>query len=84
LNPKNFAATYNLGAYYFNQAGALNEAMNKLGYSKPDQEKFDELKEKQTKIFKTAKPYFLLAKELQPDDEATLKVLKQIDTYLAQ
>jgi tetratricopeptide (TPR) repeat protein len=84
LNPKNFGATYNLGAYYFNQAGALNEAMNKLGYSKPDQVKFEELKKKRAEIFKSAKPYFLKAKELQPDDAPTIKALKQIELYSAE
>ncbi len=84
INPKNFGATYNMGAYYFNQAGGLNEEMNKLGYSKADQAKYEELKKKRAEIFKLAKPYFDRCKELDPDDAATLKALKQIELYSAQ
>lgn len=84
INPRNFGATYNMGAYYFNQAGSLNDEMNKLGYSKADQLKFEELKKKRADIFKSAKPYFDKCKELNPDDALTLKALKQIELYSAQ
>lgn len=84
INPKNFGATYNLGAFYFNQAGTLNDEMNKLGYSKADIAKFEDLKKQRAEIFKLAKPYFEKCKEMEPDDPATLKALKQIELYSAQ
>ncbi|MBX2904376.1 MAG: tetratricopeptide repeat protein [Chitinophagales bacterium] len=84
INPKNFGATYNMGAYYFNKAGALNDEMNKLGYSKADQVKYEDLKKQRAEIFKQAKPYFEKCKELNADDAPTLKALKQIELYSAQ
>jgi predicted Zn-dependent protease len=84
LNPKSFDAYYNMGVMVFNRAGKITEEMNKVGNTKEELAKYEVLKKKRTEAFLEAKPYFLKAKEISPDDQLNLKALKQIDLYTAE
>lgn len=78
LDDKNVDAIYSIGSYYFNEAVALNVAMNALGTSKADQKKYDEYKNQITVLFDKALPYFQKAEKLDPNDRNTLIALKEI------
>ncbi len=79
VNPKSSKAWNNLGAYYVSQANKLNADIDKLGNSAADSKKYDEIKLKQKDFLLKAKPYFVKAKELSPDDQLIERNLKQIE-----
>lgn len=78
--PKNFEATYSLGALYYNKAAAMTDDLNKLAddYSKAGTAKYNDLKKEMDDLFNVAKPYFLSAEGINPADGNTLIALKEI------
>lgn len=78
-NPKSSKSWNNLGAYYVTRANKLNEEIDKLGNSSSDSKKYDEIKAKQKELLLQAKPYFVKAKELSPNDQLIERNLKQIE-----
>ena len=79
VNPNSSKAWNNLGAYYVSQANKLNSEIDKLGNSSADSKKYDEIKLKQKELLLKAKPYFVKAKELSPNDQLIERNLKQIE-----
>ena len=80
INPENYNAVYNIGAIFFRKAGVVNDEMNELGYN--EQKKYDELKVERDALFLQAKPYFDRAAEINPEDPAVQKALRQIEGVL--
>ncbi len=80
IEPKNFDATYSLGALYYNKAAALTADLNKLSndYSKEGTKKYNTLKTEMDGIFEQALPYFIKAEGLDPKDANTMIALKEI------
>jgi tetratricopeptide (TPR) repeat protein len=80
IDPKNFDATYSLGALYYNKAASLTADLNKLSndYSKDGTKKYNTLKAEMEGIFEQALPYFIKAEGLDPKDANTMIALKEI------
>lgn len=83
-NPKSIKPLYNLGALYFNKAGAMANDMNALGSSEADQKKYAELSKKRKELFLQSKPFFLKAQAIDPADAEIKRRLAQIESYTAQ
>lgn len=79
-DPKNFDASYSLGALYYNKAasmvGKLNEVSN--DFSSAGTKKYNAVKEEMDGYFKQALPYFLKAEELNAKDLNTMIAIKEI------
>jgi tetratricopeptide (TPR) repeat protein len=79
-DPKNFDASYSLGALYYNKAasmvGKLNEVSN--DFSSAGTKKYNAIKEEMDGYFKQALPYFLNAEALNPKDLNTMIAIKEI------
>lgn len=80
IDPKNYDATYSLGALYYNKAAGLTTELNKLAndYSKEGTKKYNALKAEMEGIFEQALPYFTKAETLDPKDANTMIALKEI------
>jgi tetratricopeptide (TPR) repeat protein len=83
-NPKNIKPLNNLGAWYVNKGNPLIEQMNKLGNTAEDQKKYDELKKQVRDLYTKAKPYLEKAKAIAPDDQALSRILKKIESFMAE
>ena len=69
-------AYYMSGFVYFNRANAITEEINALPGNAT--KKYDALKAQQKEVFKQSLPYFEKALENAPEDEATLKALREV------
>lgn len=68
LNPEMVNAYINLAALTLSEEREIVEEMNKLGNSKADNKKYQELNEKKKQYYKDALPYLEKASELDPDN----------------
>jgi len=80
IDPDYFDATFNIAAYYYNQAAEILQQANDMDL-KEYQEKGKEVEAKAKAHFEEALPYLEKAKELQPDD---VKVLTTLQTVYAR
>lgn len=79
-DPKNFDATYSIGALYYNKAATYTAELNKLNndFSKSATEKYNKLKAEMDGVFDQALPYFSKAEGLDGSDVNTIIALKEI------
>jgi hypothetical protein len=79
-DPKNFDATYSLGALYYNKAASMVSQLNAVSndFSAAGTKKYNAIKEEMDAIFKQALPYFVKAEELDAKDTNTMIALKEI------
>jgi tetratricopeptide (TPR) repeat protein len=80
LDPEYFDANYNLGALYVNKAIAVLAEANALPLN--EEAEYNALKEKADGLLEKSLPYLEKADEIQPDDQYTLRTLKDIYTRL--
>lgn len=81
-DPNSFSANYGLGAMLVNKAKKVKEEMDKLGMSKAEQLKYDEL-DKQIKAYYTdALPYLSKAEKINSTYPGLSKTIKQLRNYL--
>ncbi len=80
LKPDYFDANYNLGALYVNKAIAIMEQANALPLN--EEKKYAQLKVDADALLTKSLPYLELADELQPNDQYTMRTLKDIYTRL--
>jgi tetratricopeptide (TPR) repeat protein len=80
IAPGDFAATYSLGALYYNKAASVSKQVNILAedYSKEGTKKYEAAKEEMNKLFEQALPFFEKAEKIEPNDKNTLIALKEI------
>ncbi|MEM9685601.1 MAG: tetratricopeptide repeat protein [Bacteroidota bacterium] len=78
INPKYINAILNLSTTYINEGNALIEEMNKLGNSRADVKKYDELKIKKDDLFKQGAKILEDALKDNPGDQSILEQLKNI------
>ena len=80
ISPNDFAATYSIGALYYNKAAAYSKIVNALAedYSKEGTKKYEAKKAEMDALFDEALPWFEKAEALQGDDANTLIALKEI------
>lgn len=80
LSPNDFAATYSIGALYYNKAAAYSKIVNELAedYSKEGTKKYEAKKAEMDALFDEALPWFEKAEALQANDANTLIALKEI------
>ena len=79
-DPKNFDATYSIGALYYNKAAAMTAELNKLSndFSAAGTKKYNTIKTEMEGIFEQALPFFQKAESLDPNDLNTMIALKEI------
>ncbi|HMT00142.1 MAG TPA: hypothetical protein PLQ57_01700 [Saprospiraceae bacterium] len=79
-DPKNFDATYSIGALYYNKAAAMTADLNKLSndFSAAGTKKYNTIKTEMEGIFEQALPFFQKAETLDPNDLNTMIALKEI------
>ncbi|MEM9918050.1 MAG: hypothetical protein AAF990_08140 [Bacteroidota bacterium] len=77
---KNIAATYNIGALYYNKAATMTKELIALegDYSKAGLKKYEEKKTEVFAAFDEALPFFKKAESMDPNDVGTLTALKEI------
>jgi tetratricopeptide (TPR) repeat protein len=80
MNPNSFDANFHIGAMIYNSHKPIQEQMNKLGGSKADIKKNDELEVQRNAIFVKAKPYLEKALAAHPDDAQVKRTLNTIET----
>ena len=80
LDGNDFAATYSMGALYYNKAAAVSKLVNELAedYSKEGTKKYEAKKAEMEGLFDQALPWFKSAEALQGTDANTLIALKEI------
>lgn len=80
IEPNDFAATYSIGALYYNEAAAVSAQVNVLAddYSKEGTAKYEAKKTEMNELFNKALPWFEKAESLQPGDMNTMIALKEI------
>lgn len=78
LKPDYADALSSMADIYINKGNALNDEMNKLGNSKADNIKYDQLKEEKSKLYTTAAGYLEEVVKLTPNDIKIMEVLKNI------
>jgi hypothetical protein len=78
LDPNSFDANFHLGAMIFNATKPIQEEMNKLGVSKADIKKTDDLQVLRDGLFLQAKPYLEKALAIHPTDSEVKKALNTI------
>lgn len=81
LNPDYFDATFNIAAYYYNQAAEILQKANDMDL-KEYQEKGKEVEAQAKDFFQRALPYLEKARELEPDDVKVLSTLQTVYTRL--
>ncbi len=79
-DPKNFDATYSIGALYYNKAASMTAELNKLSndFSAAGTKKYNAIKTEMEGIFEQGLPFFQKAEELDPNDLNTMIALKEI------
>ena len=75
VNPKFFEAVYNIGAIYVNNAAQLQKKANDLPLSK--EKEYNALIAEANTNLKTAVPWLEQALKIRPDDEPTIRALKE-------
>jgi len=75
LDPSYVDAYINLGSAYLEDDKVLVEEMNK---NLNDFDKYDEIKEKQSDLYKEVIPFYEKAYELRPDDIDTVRTLMSL------
>lgn len=80
LDPDYFDPNYNLGALYVNKAIEILAEADALPLN--EEKKYNELKEQANRMLEESLPYLEKADNLQPDDQFTLRTLKDIYTRL--
>lgn len=90
LDPENITYNFNFGAFYFNQAGPLNDTMTDLGTTPAENKKYEELNNEVKALYAKAMPYLqktydiLNAKsdDLNAEDKSTfinsIKAMREI------
>ena len=78
----NFDALYSIGTMFFNKGKNINDEMNKLDYE--EQDKYNELKVERDNLFKSARPFFQRAAEVNEDDQNTQLALRQISLIIGE
>ncbi len=78
LNPGYVNAQLNLSTTYVNEGNGLIDSMNKLGNSKADIAKYDELKSKKDDLFREGAQILEDALKENPDNQGLLSQLKNI------
>lgn len=73
-----FDAVYSIGSVYFNEAVLLVQQQSKLGMSKEDMAKYEELDKEAKELFAKSLPYFKQSEKMNPSDINTLIALKEI------
>ncbi len=73
LNPEMINAYINLAALTLSEERAIVEQMNKLGNSRADNKKYQELNEKKKQYYKDALPYLEKATDLDSDNMQALQ-----------
>jgi len=81
LNPDYFDATFNIAAYYYNQAAEILQKANDMDL-KEYQEKGKQVEAQAKDFFQQALPYLEKARELEPDDVKVLSTLQTVYTRL--
>ncbi len=81
LKPDYFDATFNIAAYYYNEAAEILQQANNMDL-KEYQKKGKQVEEEAQSYFEKALPYLEKAKELQPDDVKVLSTLQTVYTRL--
>lgn len=82
INPENLNAVNNLGGTYVEEANGYILEMNKLGNSKEDIAKSNELDKKKIEAYKNARPYIEKALSLNPNDDSLKRVMMKIKANL--
>ncbi len=78
INPDYYDATYNIGVLYTTMANKYIEQANEItGFSKAEQEQYNNLIEQANELLRTGLPYLQRAYEAQPSDEVK-NVLRSI------
>ncbi len=75
VNPKFFEAYYNIGAIYVNKAAKIQKEANDLPLS--ESKKYEALEKKANANLQKSIPWLEKALELNPNDQATIKGLKE-------
>jgi len=78
IDPGYINALLNLSTTYVNEGNGLIDEMNKLGTSKADIDRYDELKEKKDSLFREGAGVLEDALQSNPDNESILTQLKNI------
>lgn len=78
LKPDYADALSSMADMYINKGNTLNDEMNKLGNTKADNIKYDQLKEEKAKLYTTAAGYLEKVIEITPSDIKIMEVLKNI------
>ncbi len=78
--PDFFEAYYNIGAIYVNKASELQEKANELPLE--ETEKYNKLNDEANENLQKALPWLEKSLELHPDDQPTLRALKEADARL--
>lgn len=76
IDPENFKATFNLGTVFFNDAVEVSKQMSEL--SSNESAKLGAMEAKRNDLLKQAVPYLEKARQILPNDAATLNALRQI------
>jgi len=76
MDPKNFAANFNLGAIYYNKAALVLAKANKLPRTQVKQYNLEVARFKKT--FEEATPYLEAAHAINPSDQPTISSLREI------
>jgi len=80
LDPKNFDATYSIGALYYNKAATYVDELNELSadFSAAGIKKYDAKKAEMDGLFNQALPFFEKAESMNEKDLNTVIALKEI------
>ncbi len=78
IDPKYTNAQLNLSTTYVNEGNGLIDEMNKLGNSKKDIDRYEELKKQKDDMFKEGATVLEDALKTSPDDQSILTQLKNI------
>jgi tetratricopeptide (TPR) repeat protein len=82
IDPKYFDAAIKIAAYYWNDAKKVKDEMGKLGTSKADMAKMQELDKQYVEKLKVYLPYLEKCEKLSPDDLTVLYSLLNAYTDL--
>lgn len=80
IKPDYFDANYNLGALYFNQGVEKVNAANEI----KDNKKYTAALDEANGIFSKARPYLEKAHEVMPEDESTMRSLRDVYVRLGE
>ena len=84
LKPENPGALINIAVLILDGEKEYNEAMNALGTSKADYDRYDELKAEKITLYRSALPYLESALQYRSDDVDIVRTLKGIYSQLGE